>query len=84
MYSFTQTWRWGAWIPLAIAALTIFLVLVQYHPPPRPNSLDYLPTQILGRVDYIGGILSIGGIALFMVGLQLGGYNKYSRHVSLY
>jgi hypothetical protein len=77
MYSFTQTWKWGAWIPIAIAGVVFFLLLLQYYPPPRPNSLDYTATQVFGRIDYVGGFLSIVGIALLLVGLQLGGYNEY-------
>ena len=77
MYSVTQTWRWSAWIPLAIAGVVIVLVALQYHPPPRPVALDYTRGQIAGRIDYFGGILSIAGIALLLVGLQSGGYNEY-------
>jgi hypothetical protein len=77
MYSITQTWRWSAWIPIAIAGLVIVLVVLQYRPPPRPVSLDYTPGQVAGRIDYLGGFLSIAGIALLLVGLQSAGYNEY-------
>jgi hypothetical protein len=77
MYSVTASWRWGAWIPLIFASLGFFMVLFQYHPPPRTNSLDLSRFQIFSRVDYIGGILSISGIALLMDGLQMGGYTRF-------
>jgi hypothetical protein len=77
MYSVTQTWRWSAWIPIAIAGLVVVLVVLQYHPPPRPVALDYTKGQLAGRIDYLGGFLSICGIALLLVGLLSGGYNKY-------
>jgi len=76
MYSVTATWRWGAWIPLIFAGVGLVMVLVQYHPPPRSNSIDLTRSQVIGRVDYIGGILSISGLALLMDGLQMGGYNE--------
>lgn len=77
MYSVTQTWRWSAWIPVALAGLVVVLVAVQYHPPPRPLSLDYSRSQVAGQIDYLGGFLSIVGIALLIVGLLSGGYNEY-------
>src|SRR5271154_2078248 len=66
MYSVSQTWRWSAWIPLTLAGVSFVMILFTYHPPPRVNSLDYNRTQLLGRVDYLGGLLSMSGIALFM------------------
>jgi Fungal trichothecene efflux pump (TRI12) len=74
MYSVTQTWRWGSWIPTALGGVVFFLVLFGYHPPPRPVAVDETKAEILARIDYIGGILSIAGIGLFMLGLQWGGY----------
>lgn len=78
MYSVTQTWRWStSWIPIAIAGVVLVLVAIQYHPPPRPVSLDYTRGQIAQRIDYFGGFLSIAGIALLLFGLQSAGYNEY-------
>jgi hypothetical protein len=34
--------------------------------------VEYTATYVLRRVDYIGGMLSIGGITCFMMGLQWG------------
>ena len=51
------------------------LLLIFYHPPPRPNVSGLTYRQIIGRIDFIGAILSIGGISLFLLGLQWGGYN---------
>jgi len=44
-----------------------------YNPPPRPNSLGLTKLQIVQRIDFVGGILSITGLALFLIGLQWGG-----------
>jgi hypothetical protein len=45
-----------------------------YHPPPRPNPEGLTKMQILRRVDWVGAVLSILGVTLFLVGLQAGGY----------
>jgi hypothetical protein len=74
MYAHTKTWRIGAWIPLALAAFGFLKILFAYHPPPRPIDLTYTERPMFKRVDYIGGILSISSIALFMVAFQSGGY----------
>lgn len=45
-----------------------------YRPPRRENSLGLTTSQILKRIDYVGAFLSIGGVTLFLVGLQAGCY----------
>ena len=45
-----------------------------YHPPKRHNAEGLTSRQILGRIDWFGTLLSIGGTTLFLVGLQAGGY----------
>jgi len=68
------TWRWaflivGVWNFLGFVGL-IFC----YHPPPRHNVDGLSSMDILKEIDYVGALLSIGGVALFLVGLQAGGY----------
>jgi MFS family permease len=75
IYSATATWRWGAWINVILNGGTFAMLLLFYHPPPRPNTRQLSKLKILAQIDYIGGILSIGGFALFLLGLQWGGYN---------
>ena len=74
MYSVSSTWRWGAWMSIVIAGIGFAILLFSYNPPRRPNSMSYTKRDVLTHIDYIGGILSIGGIALFLLGLQWGGY----------
>ncbi|GAE00244.1 MFS drug efflux pump, putative [Paecilomyces variotii No. 5] len=79
-------WRYcgalcGAWAGAGLLMTALF-----YFPPPRPNTRGLSRMQILAEIDYIGGVLSISGLVLFMAGLQWGGYqiNKYkwtSAHV---
>lgn len=49
--------------------LTIF-----YWPPPRVNSQGLTKMQIISRIDYLGGFLSVTGFALFLLGISWGGY----------
>ena len=62
-------------MPIIIAGVGFVILFISYHPPPRPNSMEYTRRDLLMHIDYIGGILSISGIGLFLLGLQWGGYN---------
>jgi hypothetical protein len=56
----------GIWNFLGLAFVWFF-----YKDPPKPA--DALPPrEILRQVDYIGGMLSIGGVLCFMMGMQWG------------
>jgi hypothetical protein len=48
------------------------LTAVFYFPPPRVNSRGLTRREILAQIDYVGGVLSISGLVLFMMGLQWG------------
>jgi hypothetical protein len=52
----------GVWAFIGLALTVIF-----YHPPPRVNSLGMSRKQVLAEIDYVGGLLSVGGMILFMV-----------------
>lgn len=69
-----STWRWtfcicGIWNFLGLIGLFFC-----YSPPKRHNAEGLTTSQILKRIDYVGAFLSIGGVTLFLVGLQAGGY----------
>jgi hypothetical protein len=51
------------------------MTAVFYHPPARVNSQGLSRGQVLKEIDYIGGLLSISGMILFMAGIQNGGYS---------
>jgi hypothetical protein len=68
------SWRWigllcGLWSFIGLVMVVIF-----YHPPPRVNSNGLTRRQVLARVDYVGGLLSISGVIIFIAGLLWGGY----------
>jgi MFS family permease len=50
----------------SIVVLTAFF----YFPPPRVNSQGLSTTEILKQVDYVGGLLSVSGMILFMAGMR--------------
>lgn len=45
-----------------------------YKPPPRHMADGLTAMDVIKRIDWLGTFLSIGGITLFLVGLQAGGY----------
>lgn len=69
-----STWRWcfmlcGGWNVVGLIGLVLC-----YHPPPRHNVDNLSWGDVARRIDYGGAFLSIGGVTLFLVGLQFGGY----------
>jgi MFS family permease len=74
LIAFHGSWRWiglfsGVWSFIGFAMTAIF-----YFPPQRPNSAALSRRETLRRIDYVGGLLSIGGLILFVMGVQWGGY----------
>jgi MFS family permease len=69
-----SAWRWiGLWCGLW-ALIGLVLTAVFYHPPPRVNSAGMSRKEVLAQIDYVGGLLSVSGMLLFMMGMQWGGY----------
>jgi MFS family permease len=69
-----STWRYiglicGLWAFIGLVLTTIF-----YHPPPRALTVGLSRREVLKRVDFIGGFLSISGTLFFLAGIQWGGY----------
>lgn len=55
----------GVWAFVGTALIAIF-----YFPPPRVNSNGLSRMETFKAIDKIGGLLSVCGILLFMMGLQ--------------
>ena len=64
-----SNWRFNGYLIGAWNLVGLILVLFCYKDPAKRNRRA---KEILGEVDYIGGILSVGGVTLFMMGLQWG------------
>jgi len=67
-------WRWCGLLCGVWAAIGFFLTLFFYFPPPRINSVGLSRRELVGRIDFVGGFLSIGGMIMFLAGMQWGGY----------
>ena len=64
---------------LELADLDYYLRLLQYHPPPRINSLGLSPREMVRRIDFVGGALSTVGLVFILVGLNSGGRSHLWR-----
>lgn len=67
-------WRYvgafcGAWSGVGLLVTVCF-----YIPPPRVNSKGMDKMEVIKRIDFVGGLLSISGMIVFLAGLQWGGY----------
>ncbi|KAI9642085.1 hypothetical protein NHQ30_009956 [Ciborinia camelliae] len=69
-----SSWRYvglfcGLWAFVGFVVTAIF-----YFPPPRVNSTGLSRREVISRIDFVGGFLSIAGLILFVAGLLWGGY----------
>ncbi|KAF1991603.1 MFS multidrug transporter-like protein [Aulographum hederae CBS 113979] len=74
LIAYYSTWRYialfcGLWEFIGVVFTAFF-----YFPPPRSNSTGMTRREVLAQIDYVGGLLSIAGMLLFMMALQWGGY----------
>lgn len=66
-----STWRWVFCIAAVWNFIGMIGILFCYKPPPRHNVDGMSRSAILRQIDYIGAFLSISGVTLFLVGLQV-------------
>jgi len=79
-----SSWRYvgafvAAWNVLGFIFLACF-----YWELPRPNTGGWKRSEILKHIDYVGGILSIGGVMCFMMGLQWGAQQVCYAQITLW
>lgn len=70
----SSSWRYVGLLSALWAFVGLVIVACSYFPPPRINSQGLSVKGVVARVDFLGGLLSIGGITLFNAGLLWGGY----------
>ncbi|KAL6239566.1 hypothetical protein BDW75DRAFT_250411 [Aspergillus navahoensis] len=68
------SWRHVGAFCASWSGLGLIITAIFYFPPPRVNSEGLTRAEIVGRIDFVGGFLSIVGLILFMAGMQWGGY----------
>ncbi|KAK3717409.1 hypothetical protein LTR37_005798 [Vermiconidia calcicola] len=69
------SWRWGAWISLIYNAITTVGLLFTYFPHAHVRAEGMSTMDVIKRIDFVGGGLSIIGLTLTLVALQSGGYS---------
>lgn len=74
LIAYHSSWRYCGLIAGIWAFAGTALVACFYFPPPRVNSSGLTRMETIKQVDWIGGLLSVSGTLLFMMGLQWGGY----------
>ncbi|XHF96548.1 hypothetical protein AWENTII_000177 [Aspergillus wentii] len=74
LLAYHRSWRYVGALCGAWNGFGLLITLLFYFPPPRVNSSGLSKAEIIKRVDYIGGFLSISGMIVFMAGMQWGGY----------
>lgn len=74
LIAYYASWRYCCLFAGIWAAIGFFGVVFFYFPPPRPNSRGLSKKEIISEIDFVGGGLSVGGMILFLAGLQWGGY----------
>ncbi|KAF2021023.1 MFS general substrate transporter [Aaosphaeria arxii CBS 175.79] len=67
-------WRWGPWVAFIYNVIIGLGLLCTYFPKAHPRGEGFSRKAILKKIDYLGGVLSITGLTLFLVALQSGGY----------
>jgi MFS family permease len=74
LIAYHSTWRYiGLWCAVW-SFIGLVFTFVFYHPPPRINSTGLSRREIIAQIDFVGGLLSISGMILFLAGLLWGGY----------
>jgi hypothetical protein len=74
LIAYHSHWRYVGAFCAAWSAFGLLITILFYFPPPRVNSAGLSRKEIIGRVDFVGGFLSIAGLIVFLAGLQWGGY----------
>lgn len=79
LISYHSNWRYVGALAGGWNGLGLLMTLLFYFPPPRVNSLGLSKAEIISRIDFVGGFLSIAGLVIFLAGLQWGGYQVCSK-----
>jgi Fungal trichothecene efflux pump (TRI12) len=74
LIAYHSSWRYVGLLCGAWAFIGLVMTAVFYFPPPRVNSTGLTQREIISRIDFVGGFLSIVGMILFIAGLLWGGY----------
>jgi MFS family permease len=78
-----HNWRFNGLFCGLWSLVGLVLTVTCYTPPPRVNASGLTRKEIVKRIDFVGGLLSVSGLVLFLAALQWGGaqYPWASAHV---
>ena len=79
LIAYHSNWRYVGLLCGVWAFIGLVMTAVFYFPPPRVNSSGLTSKEIIARIDFVGGFLSIAGMILFIAGLLWGGYQVSSH-----
>lgn len=68
------TWRWAYWVPFILNGVSFVMVFIFYHPKNqyiREEGKTRL--QEVADLDWVGFLLTAGGLCLFLLGISFGG-----------
>lgn len=68
-----EGWRVGFYLGAGFASIAFTLLVIFYHPMPRPNPEGQTVMQQLKKIDVLGIFLASTGLILFLVGINYGG-----------
>lgn len=75
LISSRASWRWGIWMCLFYNVVVLLGLAVTYFPKGHPRMEGVTKKKVVARIDYIGALLSIVGLTIFLVALQAGGFS---------
>lgn len=74
LIAYHTSWRYVGALCAAWNGVGLLMTMFFYFPPQRVNSKGLNRVEIVSKIDFVGGFLSISGMVLFLAGLQWGGY----------
>jgi len=74
LFANNGAYGWASWIQVILSGLSLVFIGVLYYPAPQSPSYRMRMVDCVSRIDFIGAVLWGSGIALFLLGIQFGGY----------
>ena len=74
LFANNGAYGWASWIQVILSGLSLAFIGIFYYPTPQAASFRMRIVDCVPRIDFVGTVLWGSGIALFLLGIQLGGY----------
>lgn len=73
LISSRASWRWAIWLCFIYNVVVLAGLGFTYFPKGHPRMEGVTKKKIIARIDYVGAVLSLTGLTIFLVALQAGG-----------